>query len=62
METTQKTHTPGPWHLHDMEQNTVCGPDHLAIAFANTRRNAPHAANRPSWTDSYNVSVPINNI
>lgn len=39
METTQKTHTPGPWHLHNMEQNTVCGPDYGAIAFANTRRD-----------------------
>lgn len=25
-------HTPGPWHQHDMEQYTICGPDHNAIA------------------------------
>lgn len=25
-------HTPTPWHLHDMEMATVCGPDNLFIA------------------------------
>ena len=32
--------TPGPWHLHDMESNTVCGSDHLAIADCNASSRA----------------------
>ena len=28
-------YTKGPWKLHDMEDNTIVGNDHLAIADAN---------------------------
>lgn len=40
-------HTPGMWHLHDMEANVICGPDHLAIADCNARSRTPeeNAAN-----------------
>lgn len=34
-------HTPGPWHLHDLEENTVCGPDHLAIGITEARARKP---------------------
>ena len=29
--------TPGPWHLHDTETATVCGPDGIAIACCEAR-------------------------
>lgn len=27
-----------PWHLHDMEENTICGSNNLAIANCNSKR------------------------
>ena len=29
--------TPGPWHHHDMEAMTVCGPDHSGVALTDCR-------------------------
>ena len=29
---TETKATPGPWHHHDMEEMTVCGPDNLCVA------------------------------
>ena len=40
-DTLNAGYTPGPWHIHDTEQFTICGPDHLAIAITTaTSRNA----------------------
>jgi len=36
---TETKHTPGPWHLHDMEQFTICGPNYKAVAETKTRRS-----------------------
>ena len=32
--------TPGPYHLHDMERFTICGPDHLAIALCEAKNRS----------------------
>ena len=29
---TETKRTPGPWHHHDIEEMTVCGPDHSCVA------------------------------
>jgi hypothetical protein len=31
---TNTKHTPGPWHIHDTEPFTVCGPDGDSVAGA----------------------------
>lgn len=40
-------HTPTPWHLHDTENATICGPDHLSLALceARSRKGSENDAN-----------------
>jgi len=34
-------HTKGPWHLHNMEKNTVCGPKGFTVAVTDMYARAP---------------------